>query len=258
MSFANPRNGRRTEKGLLPDLNTSLDKPKAKRDAKAISWQRGVCTDEITEKLHMPKTPTIIPSFPDLGSIGGGHGTVPAWTRPDLILAAPAGIASHTPADAIYSAGNTTSISASQDIQHTVQANYSLVAKDGLVLFTYGKATNPQKPNQETGLQLHAASGNVNMQSQSGATHLTADKSIEVTSTHAMVRITAPSHVLLTAAGAAIELKGANITLKGPGKVEFMASMKELSGPAEAQQPTLNFPRVELDIKKTTNYPVSL
>jgi type VI secretion system secreted protein VgrG len=51
-----------------------------------------------------------------------------------------------------------------------------------------------------------------------------------------MVRITAPNHVLLTAAGAAIELKGGDITLKGPGKVEFKASMKELAGPGQGQQ----------------------
>jgi type VI secretion system secreted protein VgrG len=50
------------------------------------------------------------------------------------------------------------------------------------------------------------------------------------------VQITAPKHVLLTAAGAAIEIKGGNITLKGPGKVEFKASMKELKGPGSASQ----------------------
>jgi type VI secretion system secreted protein VgrG len=42
--------------------------------------------------------------------------------------------------------------------------------------------------------------------------------------------------VLLTAAGAAIEIKGGNITLKGPGKVEFKAGMKEFKGPGSASQ----------------------
>lgn len=206
----------------------------------------------------MKKNPTIISSFPNLAVIGGGHGTVPAWTRADLILAAPAGIGSHTPANAIYCAGNTTSLSAGQDIQHTVQSSHSLVAKGGLILFTYGKAQSPNKPNKETGMQLHAASGNVNLQSQSAATKLTADKAIDVASTQGMVRIAAPNHVLLTAAGAAIELKGGDITLKGPGKVEFKASMKELSGPASAQQPPLNFPRTELHTKRNAAYPISL
>jgi type VI secretion system secreted protein VgrG len=175
-------------------------------------------------------------------TIGGGMGTSVAWTRPDLVIAAPAGIASHTPANAIYSAGHTTTMSAGQDIQHTVQANHATVAKDGLILYTHGKASNTSKPNQETGIALHAASGNVNMQSQQGATKITADKRVTVASTQDMVRITAPQHVLLTAAGAALELKGGNITLKGPGKVEFRASMKELKGPAGASQ--------QLELKK--------
>jgi type VI secretion system secreted protein VgrG len=183
----------------------------------------------------MSKKPTTISSIPDIATaIGGGHGTVPAWTRPDLVIAAPGGIGSHTPANAVYSAGNTTALIAGQDLQHTVQANHATVAKDGLIVYTYGKASNASKPNTETGIALHAASGNVNTQSQQGATKLTADKSITVASTTAMVQITAPKHVLLTAAGAAIEIKGGNITLKGPGKVEFKASMKELKGPASA------------------------
>jgi type VI secretion system secreted protein VgrG len=206
----------------------------------------------------MSRKPITVSSFPNLATIGGGHGSVPAWVRPDLIFAAPAGIGSHTPASAIYSAGTTASLSAGQDIQHTVQANHALVAKDGLLLFTYGKAQSADKPNQEVGLQLHAASGNVNLQSQSAATKLTADKAVEVASTHGMVRITAPAHVLLTVAGAAVELKGGNITLKGPGKVEFKASIKELSGPGSAQVPVLNFPRPTLDLQLSATYPVSL
>jgi len=166
--------------------------------------------------------------------IGGGAGSVSAWARPDLLLAAPAGIALQTPAHAVYSAGSTVSLSAGQDIQHLAQGQHAMVAKDGLVLFTYGKAQAPDKPNKETGLQMHAASGNVNTQSQTGATKLTADKAVTVSSTQGMVRVTAPSHVLLAAAGAAIEIKGGNITLKGPGKVEFRASMKELAGAGAA------------------------
>ena len=59
----------------------------------------------------------------------------------------------------------------------------------------------------------------------------------DLSSQHPTVVVaTAPEHVLLTAAGAALELKGGNITLKGPGKVEFKASLKELKGPASAEQ----------------------
>ena len=68
----------------------------------------------------------------------------------------------------------------------------------------------------------------MNTQSQQGATRLTADKAVSVASTTGMVKVTAPKHILLTAAGAAIRIEGGNITLSGPGKVEFRAGMKEL------------------------------
>jgi type VI secretion system secreted protein VgrG len=167
---------------------------------------------------------------------GGGAGYITAWSRPDLVLASPSGIAAFTPAASVLSAGNTLSWVAGQDLQQVAQGNYAVAVKSGLVFYTYGKATNTAKPNTETGIKLHAASGNVNTQSQSGATRITADKAVDVSSTSGMVKITAPKHILLTAAGAAIDMQPGSITLKGPGKVEFKASMKVLTSPGSASQ----------------------
>ena len=179
----------------------------------------------------------------DASSIGGGAGSVPTLTRPDLVLAAPGGIGSFTPAHAVLSAGNTASQVAGQDLHQLAQANMAVAVKSGVIFYTYGKATNTAKPNTETGIQLHAASGNVQTQSQTAATHLTADKAVHVASTNGMVRVTAPSHILLTAAGAAIRIEGGNITLNGPGKVEFKAGMKEL-GAGKSASASLNLPRI--------------
>jgi type VI secretion system secreted protein VgrG len=190
----------------------------------------------------------VIPSTPNMTgpfTTGGGVGTVTAWSRPDLVIAAPGGIATFTPAASVMSAGNTMTMVAGQDLQFVVQGNYSTAIKSGLVFYTYGKASDASKPNTETGIALHAASGNVNTQSQRGATKLTADKSIEVTSTNAMVKIAAPKHILLTAAGAAIDMQPSSITLKGPGKVEFRASAKELTGGASANLTPIHMPRSE-------------
>jgi len=166
--------------------------------------------------------------------IGGGAGTVAAPSRADLVVAAPGGVAVVTPGNTLVSAGNTISMVASQDLHAAAQANHVTAAAYGIVLYTYGKAQNASKPNTETGIKLHSASGSVNTQSQSASTRLTADKSVEVSSTTAMVKIAAPQHVLLTAAGAALHIEGGNITLKGPGKIEFKAAMKELTGPGSA------------------------
>ncbi|MBK1613913.1 hypothetical protein CKO44_10570 [Rubrivivax gelatinosus] len=176
-------------------------------------------------------------------SSSGGAGAVPTLARPDVVIAAPGGITSSTPAHTVASASNTASFVAGQDLLQLAQANSATVVKDGLVFFTYGMAQNPRKPNTETGIQLHAATGNVNTQSQQGATRLTADRAISVTSTHGMVKVAAPQHILLTASGAAIRIEGGNITLSAPGKVEFRAAMKELGAGRSASLDKPQLPR---------------
>ncbi|MCF4005561.1 DUF2345 domain-containing protein, partial [Pseudomonas aeruginosa] len=79
-------------------------------------------------------------------------------------------------------------------------------ARHGIGLFTYGKASNANKPNQETGIRLHAASGKVSMQSQSDATRIMADKAITVASVTQAVNVAARTHVALTAQGASLRL----------------------------------------------------
>jgi type VI secretion system secreted protein VgrG len=180
-----------------------------------------------------PNTPSSDPSQ----AIGGGTGKdVTAWSRPDIVVAAPSGIFIATPATSIMAAGNTVTVVAGQDLNQIAGGNVATAVSGGLVLYTYGKATNPAKPNQETGIAMHAASGNVHVEAQSGAVKLTADRAVEVASTSGMVRIAAPKNILLTAAGAAIDLQSGSITLKGPGKVEFKAGMKVFEGPATATQ----------------------
>jgi type VI secretion system secreted protein VgrG len=174
---------------------------------------------------------------------GGGAGETPAWSDPDIVMSAPAGIALVTPQSASFSAGSTTSIAASQDINLLAQANAGHIVKAGISLFTYGKASNPKKPNQEVGISLHAASGKVSSQSQTDKTQIIADKSITVASTTDAVQIQAKQHILLTAQGAYIKLSGGNIEVHAPGKVDFKASMKSWTG-AKSDPPALqNLPQ---------------
>lgn len=166
--------------------------------------------------------------------IGGGVGTVTAWSRPDLVLASPAGIIQSSPKSGITSAGNTTSLVAGQDINQLAAQNWALAAKDGIVLYTYGKASNGSKPNQETGIALHAASGNVNSQSQSGSTHMAADKAVSVSSTNAGINASSPTKIVLTAGGAGITISGGNITLAAPGNITLKSGMKNFTGGSSA------------------------
>jgi type VI secretion system secreted protein VgrG len=180
------------------------------------------------------------------GGSGGGAGQAVAYSEPLLVMSAPAGIALLTPQSAMLNAGQTSAISAGQDINLLAQGNAGHTVKGGISLFSYGKAGNPQKPNQETGIRLHAASGKVSSQSQSNKTQVTADKAITVASTTDAVSIQAPKHVLLTAQGAYIKLEGGNIEVHAPGKVDFKAELKSFTGPKIDSTAPLAFPSSSL------------
>lgn len=196
----------------------------------------------------------------DIKATLGGSGTVPAWSASRLQLAAPAGIAQLTPQNHILAAGKSLTISTGHDTNLVAQGNHSLAVKDGIALFTVGKANNKQKPNTETGIHLHAASGQISLQSQSGKTSAAADKKATFASTTGKLTASAKQKVLVTAQGAYLKIEGGNIELHAPKKVEFKASKKDWTGPASSTPETVNFPRSELliDTKKTAKYPVSL
>ncbi|MEX5746361.1 type VI secretion system Vgr family protein [Massilia sp. X63] len=186
-----------------------------------------------------------------LNADSGGQQPVEAYSEPHLQLSSPAGIVVTTPADALLSAGTSSSIVAGQDINLVAQGNMATLAASGISLFTYGKATNKEKPNQEVGIKLHAASGKFSCQSQSGPTSLTADKKVTVASVTKSVTVSAPKkHVLLTAQGAYIKLEGGNIEVHAPGEVEFKASKKELAGPVSVSSPELAMKVSELNLKR--------
>jgi type VI secretion system secreted protein VgrG len=180
-----------------------------------------------------------------VGNAGGQDGAT-AYGEAQLQLSSPAGIAAMTPVGSFFSAGNTSSIAAGQDINFAAQGNQLQAVRAGISLFTYGKADSKGKPNQETGIKLHAASGKVSSQSQSDQTRMTADKAITVASVTKSVAVAARQHVLMTAQGAFLKLEGGNIMLHGPGKIEFKASMKELAGPASSQAKLPDLPRSKL------------
>jgi type VI secretion system secreted protein VgrG len=186
----------------------------------------------IAQMAHSANVLDATASGSALAADAGGQGKVTAYSEAQLQLSSPAGIVATTPTDTIISAGNTSSITAERDINFAAQGSHHHVVKGGISLFSYGKAVDKDRPNQETGIRLHSASGKVSMQSQSDETRITADKAVTVASTTKSVSITAKDHVLLAAQGAYIKLEGGNIMIHGPGTMAFKAGKKELGGPA--------------------------
>jgi uncharacterized protein (DUF2345 family) len=184
----------------------------------------------------------------------GGLGSAPAYREPHLQVSSPAGIAATTPASAVLSALGSSSLAAGQDVNLAAQGNSLHTVARGLSLFTYGKASATDKPNQETGIRLHAASGRVSSQSQAGPTSITADKLVTVASVNAAVTVAAKQHVLLTAQGAWLKLEGGNIEVHGPGVMSFKASSKELTGPKGASVSLPRLPNGELSLSQAEHH----
>lgn len=177
---------------------------------------------------------------------GGGQGSAAAFGAPQLQLSAPSGIAALSPASAMLASAASSSVNAGQDINTVAQGDLVHIVRTGISLFSYGKADDGQKPNQETGVRLHGASGKVSVQAHSDQIRATASEGITVASVTKGITIAGNKHVLLTAQGASLKLEGGNIMLHGPGKIAFKASMKELTGPKADSFPYPDFPREKL------------
>lgn len=195
----------------------------------------------------MSKRNTDTPAPEPLQPIGGGFGTVAAPSRPDLVVYGDGGVALLTPEHSVLSAGSTAGLTARHDINIGAARNIAIAVENGLGVFTVGKAADPDKPNQETGLQFHAASGGVLVEAQESTLSLIADKGIEVASTTDAVTIQSPKEVYLNAGGSSIRINSQGITLTTNGTASFKAEMKELAGPASASASLTLPPAAKID-----------
>ncbi|MCD4487194.1 DUF2345 domain-containing protein, partial [Chromobacterium vaccinii] len=90
-------------------------------------------------------------------------------------------------------------------------------------------------------LKLIAAKGKVQVQAQSDAMELTADKDLIITSAKGKVQIAASQEVLLTSGGGYIRIAGGNIEIHCPSEVSVKGASHSLSGPASLSTPTPTF-----------------
>lgn len=186
---------------------------------------------------------------------GGGAGKAPTFGRPDLVISAPGGISMLTPQDA-HATANAITITGGSDVSATIGRNLAVAAKQGISLFTYGDAHARRKEQGDKGIKLHAAQGKVEVQAQSAELKAAAGSDVNITSTHANVEAVAKDHVLLAASGAYVKISGGNIEIHAPGKVEFKAAMKDLSGPASQTLDLPSLPKSEFPLKTEPAQPL--
>ncbi|MDI1350308.1 type VI secretion system Vgr family protein [Aquabacterium sp.] len=194
---------------------------------------------------QLPAQQALQATLASLGTTASSdHGDIPTTGRPDIVLSAAADVHSATPAHTVIAAGQHLTATTEQNTHLLAQRHQAWAVKGGIGLFTRGELTDAQHPVTDTGIRLHAASGNVSVQAQSAALNLTAKQAVDLQSTQASVHISAPQRIVLNGAGSYLLIDGGNIELGTSGPAQFKAAAKELAGggSANATQPTLAKP----------------
>ncbi|WP_440030414.1 DUF2345 domain-containing protein, partial [Chromobacterium amazonense] len=170
-----------------------------------------------------------------------------AGQQPQLVLSGPAGIASVTEQSQTLTAGTNLNLVAQRDANHTTGRRWIHNVGKHISLFVAGV-------KDKTAMKLIAAKGKVQVQAQSDAMEITADKDVTITSCKERIVVNAKQEILLTAGSGYIRIAGGNIEVHCPGTVSVKGASHELSGPASMTPPLPNLPQqdsknwLELDL----------
>ncbi|MCD4487311.1 DUF2345 domain-containing protein, partial [Chromobacterium vaccinii] len=159
-----------------------------------------------------------------------------AGQQPLLILSGPAGIASLTEESQTLSAGQNLNLVAQRDANHTTGRRWLHNVGQHISLFVAGV-------KDKVALKLIAAKGKVQVQAQSDAMELTADKDLTITSAKQTIHVNAKQEILLTSGGAYIRLKDGKIELHAPGTISIKGASHNFTGPDQMNPPLPMFPK---------------
>ncbi|WP_199153582.1 type VI secretion system Vgr family protein [Chromobacterium sp. ASV23] len=157
--------------------------------------------------------------------------------QPLIVLSGPAGIASVTEQSQTLSAEQNLNLVAQRDANHTTGRRWIHNVGKSISLFVAGV-------KDKVAIKLIAAKGKVQIQAQSDAMEITADKDVTITSCKDRIEVKAQKEILLTAGGAYFRIADGNIEVHAPGTVSVKGASHDLSGPA-----SLNAPMPELKVK---------
>ncbi|UTH75188.1 type VI secretion system Vgr family protein [Chromobacterium sp. IIBBL 290-4] len=147
-----------------------------------------------------------------------------AGQQPLLVLSGPAGIASVTEQSQTLTAGTNLNLVAQRDTNHTTGRRWIHNVGKHISLFVAGV-------KDKIAVKLIAAKGKVQIQAQSDAMELTADKDVTITSVKGKVQIAASQEILLASGGGYIRIAGGNIEVHCPDTVSIKGAEHQFSGP---------------------------
>ncbi|MCA8251572.1 DUF2345 domain-containing protein, partial [Burkholderia multivorans] len=99
---------------------------------------------------------------------------------------------------------------------------------------------------QNAGVKLFAGKGKLEIQAQDDNIEVTAQKTVKVISATQNIEAAAKQEILLTSGGAYIRIKGGNIEIHAPGKIDVKGAQHDFSGPAQQPYPLPGFNKSDI------------
>ncbi|MGC3029087.1 type VI secretion system Vgr family protein [Burkholderia sp. DN3021] len=157
---------------------------------------------------------------------GGGTGSANAFKEPVMLFASPAGIGMASQQSVHLSGDQQANIVSGQST--FITSGKSLVAgiRDRISLFA-----------QNAGIKLFAGKGKVEIQAHADSIEMTAQKVVKIVSSTENVDVAAKQEILLTSGGAYVRIKGGNIEIHAPGKIDIKGAQHAFSGPTSMPYP---------------------
>ncbi|MFX1738310.1 type VI secretion system Vgr family protein [Paraburkholderia sp. A1RI_3L] len=167
-----------------------------------------------------------------------------AWLKEELAdlkkaviaLSAPHGIGLATPDRVMVSAGKDVSVATSSRFNVTALRNVAVAAGEVLSLFAH-----------RLGIRMFAARGKVQIQAQSDAMELVAQKNVQITSADGTATVNAANGVVLSGGGTAyIKVHGDHVEIGGAGSLILKVPDISKQGPGALSLPVPKFGQMDV------------
>ncbi|MBB1631589.1 type VI secretion system Vgr family protein [Cupriavidus sp. UME77] len=149
--------------------------------------------------------------------------------EPSILASAPASVGIVAGRGAQISARDNVAVVAERNVDISAVKKFTVAAGEVVSMFA-----------QKFGIKLFAGKGKVEIQAQSDAMSLAADKDVTVSSVNGAVRIAAKRELILECGGAFVRLADGNVTIGGPGDLILKVITMQKQGVAslnDAMQP---------------------
>jgi type VI secretion system secreted protein VgrG len=153
-----------------------------------------------------------------------------------LIASAPGGIALVTPRSVQQAAGENVMLTAGRHVDVSAVKRFTLAAGDLISMCAH-----------KLGLKLFAAKGKVEIQAQSDALDLFADKQLRVASASQDVLVSGKTRAAMASGGAALTIENGNVVFHCPGEFRIKAASFTFEGPAGLNTPLPVMPKSNLN-----------